>query len=185
MDPIQESEPEKLSISIDGDFPWARPHWEDVSSQVISANISPTGQRAVFSARGDIFTVPKEDGPTRNLTNSSNAADRDPSWSPDGKWISWFSDASGDYQLHLSDQYGKETKSIELSSPTFYYTPAWSPDSKHLSFTDADRNLWIVDVETGDNVFVDNERFAHPRRNIYPAWSPDSKYIAYTKRFGK
>ena len=182
LDPSLNNAPNKLSIKVDGDFPWARPNWKDVSSDVLTGNISPTGKRAVFSARGEIFTVPKENGTIRNLSNSSGAADRDPAWSPDGKWISWFSDASGEYKLHLSDQTGKEKKIIDLESPTFYYTPVWSPDSKYLGFTDADRNLWIVNIVTGVNTKIDNERFAHPQRNIYPEWSPDSKFLAYSKR---
>lgn len=182
INPATSAEPAKIPVEVKGDWYWARPHWEDVSKNVLSADISPTGKRAVFSARGDIFTAPKEHGSIRKLTNSSGVADRDPSWSPDGKWVSWFSDATGEYKLQLCDQYGKNRKTINLTSPTFYYTPKWSPDSKYLSFGDADRNLWIVNIETGENIKVDNESSAHPQRNIYPEWSPDSRYLAYSKR---
>lgn len=175
-------EARRLSITLRGDFPWARPHWKDASSLIRQARISPTGQRAVFEARGEIFTVPAEKGDVRNLTRSSGAADRTPSWSPDGRWIARFSDESGDYQLVISDQYGNEERTISLENPTFYYTPAWSPDSKHLAFTDNDRTMWVIEVESGRIERVDDEGFAPPDRVIYPEWSPDSRWIAYTKR---
>ncbi|MBD3223417.1 MAG: protease, partial [Caldithrix sp.] len=175
-------EPQKLSITVRGDFPWARTHWEKVASSINTFALSPSGKRAVFEARGDIFTVPAEKGDVRNLTASSAVADRNAVWSPDGKHISWFSDASGEYQLIIADQFGQNQRTIELPDPTFYYTPQWSPDSKYISYTDADRNLWVVDVQGGPPTLIDNSGFAHPQRTIYPEWSPDSKWIAYTKR---
>ena len=175
-------EPNKLSITVHGDFPWARPHWEKVGDQVMNFDVSPTGKRAVFSARGEVFSVPAEKGDIRNLTRSSGVADRSPAWSPDGAHISWFSDEGGEYQLVIADQYGNDQRSVKLEKPTFFYTPKWSPDSKHIAFGDADRNLWVVDVASGKARLIDNEEFSHPERIIYPEWSPDSKWIAYAKR---
>jgi tricorn protease len=174
--------PEKLAISVQGDFPLARPHWKYFIGQINNWGISPTGQRAVFEARGDIFTVPAKKGDVRNLTASSGVADRSPAWSPDGKQISWFSDESGEYQLVIADQYGKNKKTIKLDKPTFFYTPAWSPDSQQISFSDAARNLWLLDCKTEKVRLIDNEGFTHPERVIAPVWSPDSKWIAYVKR---
>ncbi|NIO00733.1 MAG: protease [Candidatus Latescibacteria bacterium] len=174
--------PEKLSVAVRGDFPWARTHWKTVGDQIVNRSLSPTGKRAVFEARGDIFTVPEKKGDIRNLTSSSGTADRNPIWSPDGKYISWFSDEGGEYHLVIADQYGSNKETIALENPTFYYTPAWSPDCKYLSFGDADRNLWIVNIDTKKISLIDNEGFTHPERTIYPEWSPDSKWIAYTKR---
>jgi tricorn protease len=175
-------EPRRLDITLRGDFPWARPRWEDVTSLIRQARISPTGQRALFEARGEIFTVPAEKGDARNITRSPGAADRTPSWSPDGRWIARFSDASGEYRLVITDQFGDKARDIELKDPSFYYTPAWSPDSEHLAFTDNDRTLFVVEVSTGEVRRVDNAGFATPTRVIYPAWSPDSRWIAYTRR---
>jgi tricorn protease len=172
---------EKLSITVRGDFPWARPHWEEVGGAIRSYEISPKGKRALFEARGEIFTVPAEKGSIRNLTRTSGAAERGPAWSPDGQQVSWFSDESGEYSLVIGDQFGKVSKSYELESKTFYYTPVWSPDSKKLAFGDADRNLWIIDVDSGKQVKIDNEGFAHPRRLLRPAWSPDSMWLAYSR----
>ncbi|WP_417914670.1 S41 family peptidase [Candidatus Electronema sp. JM] len=171
----------KLSVTVQGDFPFARPRWERTYA-IETAAVSPTGQRAVFEARGDIFTVPVKKGDVRNLTASSDAADRSPAWSPDGKQISWFSDQSGEYQLVIADQYGKNRKSIKLDKPTFFYTPVWSPDSQQISFSDAARNLWLLDLKTEHVRLIDNEGSTHPERVIAPSWSPDSQWIAYVKR---
>jgi tricorn protease len=175
-------EPRKLTINVRGDFSWARPHWKVVGDQVRTWSISPTGKRAVFEARGDIFTVPADKGDVRDLTHTSGAAERAPAWSPDGQSISYFSDASGEYQLIITDQFGNNARTIPVANPTFFYTPSWSPDSKQIAFGDADRNLWVADVASGRVRKIDNEGFAHPQRIIYPEWSPDSKWITYTKR---
>ncbi|MDH3628917.1 MAG: PDZ domain-containing protein [Acidobacteriota bacterium] len=172
----------KLDVTVRGDFPAARPHWEDVSTMIADFELSPTGKRAVMEARGEIFTIPGEKGDIRNLSRDSGAADRRPSWSPDGQKIAWFSDRGGEYALVLTDQFGDDRRTIELPDPTFFYTPVWSPDSQSLAYGDADRNLWIVDIESGKSKKIGTEGFAHPVRLIYPEWSPDSRWIAYAKR---
>lgn len=175
-------EPKKLAITVRGDFPWARPHWEDVAELVESMDLSPSGKRAIFEARGEIFTVPAKKGDVRALTTNSRAADRAPAWSPDGETIAWFSDASGEYRLILADVYGRVKREHVIPDPTFFYTPRWSPDGKHIAFGDADRNLRLIDVASGSTKTIDNEGFAHPVRILDPAWSPDSRYVAYAKR---
>jgi tricorn protease len=173
----------QLVINVRGDFHWARERWEDVrSATFVNASLSPTGQRALFEYRGEIITVPKEKGDARNLTRNPGAADRSPIWSPDGKRVAWFSDASGEYQLMVGDQEGLEKpRAITLPNPTFYFKPAWSPDSKFIAFTDTDYNLWSVEVTTGTAKKIDTDRFAHPNRTLNPVWSPDSKWIAYAR----
>ena len=173
----------QLVINVRGDFHWARERWEEVKPTALAnASLSPTGQRALFEYRGEIFTAPKEKGDWRNITRNSAAADRSPSWSPDGKKIAWFSDASGEYQLMIGDQEGLEKpKVISFEKPTFFFKPAWSPDGKYISFTDTDYNLWFVDVVTSVAKKVDTERYAHPNRTLNPVWSPDSKWIAYSR----
>jgi len=173
---------EKVEITISGDLPWARSQWVDVSKNIQSSFVSPTGKRALFSARGDIFTVPAKHGDIRNLTSSNGVADRSPAWSPDGKYISWFSDESGEYQLFYSDQYGNDLKKIPLRNVHMYESPVWSPDSKYISFVDTDRNLWLLEISSGTLAKVANEGFDHPERTIYPVWSADSKWIAYVAR---
>ncbi len=173
----------RLTINVRGDFHWARPRWEEVKSTSLqNAALSPTGQRALFEYRGEIFTVPKEKGDWRNISHTPGSAERSPIWSPDGKRVAWFSDASGEYQLMIADQEGLEKpKSIAIANPTFFFKPAWSPDGKYISFTDTDYNLWFTDVTTGQTKKADTERFAHPNRSLNPVWSPDSKWIAYAR----
>jgi tricorn protease len=171
-----------LDITITADFAWSRPHYEEVKNELQAVSISPTGKRIATEARGEILTMPAKDGDVRNLSNSTNAADRLPAWSPDGKNISWFSDESGEYQLFIADQFGKIDKKISFAKPTFYYTPVWSPDSKYISYTDTDRTLWTIEVGSGKIERIDNEGFVPPQRLIYPEWSPDSKWLTYTKR---
>ncbi len=173
----------RLVINVRGDFHWARERWEDIRpANLQNASLSPTGQRALFEYRGEIFTAPKEKGDWRNISNNSAAADRYPIWSPDGKKIAWFSDASGEYQLMIADQEGLEKpRAIVIPDPTFFFRPAWSPDGKYLAFTDTDYVLWNVDIATGAIKKIDAERFAHPNRTLNPVWSPDSKWIAYAR----
>ena len=101
------------------------------AKRIHNVGISPTGVRAVFEARGEIVTVPAEKGDMRNLTNTAGVAERDPAWSPDGKSIAYFSDESGEYELHIRDQTGLgEVKKIALEPSAFYYSPVWSPDRR-------------------------------------------------------
>ena len=174
---------QQLSITVRGDLPWTRPDWKDVGDQIRTAGLSPTGERALFEARGEIFTVPTEHGDWRNLTESSGAADRAPAWSPDGQRVAWFSDASGEYQLMVAGQKGLSAPtSYELPGPTFFYDLQWSPDGSHVLFTDANRTLWTLDLESGDTTRVDTDPYATPERTIAPSWSPDGEWIAYTVR---
>lgn len=170
-----------LEVRVTSDFPEVRPHFVNLAGDLIQqGRLSATGQRAVFEARGEIITVPAEKGDARNLTRTTGAADRDPAWSPDGKWIAWFSDASGEYTLQLSDPTGLgATRTIPLPAPSFFSTPTWAPDSHHLAYTDKHLRLWVVDVDaTEPPVRIDEAPF-----NGFPGftWSPDSQWIAYAK----
>ncbi|MFN0179013.1 MAG: PDZ domain-containing protein [Gemmatimonadales bacterium] len=174
---------EAVNITARGDFPWLVPQWKAVDRLVFNAALSPTGKRAVIEARGEIFSVPAEKGDWRNLTNTAGVAEREPAWSPDGKWISWFSDKSGEYKLVIAAADGATApREITLASPTFYFTPSWSPDSKKIVFTDTHLGLWVADVATGTVVKADNDQWMVPERSLNPVWSPDSKWLAYAKR---
>ncbi len=173
----------QVHITISGDLPETRAHYVKVAEQIQNANISPTGARAVFEAHGEILTVPAEKGNIRNLTRTTNVEERDPAWSPDGKWIAYFSDESGEYALHLVEQSGLGTvKKINLGNPpSFFYSPLWSPDSKKIAYQDKRLNLWYVDVEKGTTVKAATERFEDPSNAMTPTWSPDSKWLTYSK----
>jgi tricorn protease len=174
-----------INITINGDLPNLRPHLAAVAPMEIrNAALSPTGARAVFEAHGDIFTVPAEKGDTRNLTKTPGTAERDPAWSPDGKSVAYFSDASGEYQLYIRSQDGLGApKVIDLGpDPSYFYSPRWSPDSKYIAYTDKHLRLWYVAVDGGKPVKVDTAI----RSGFIPTlgditWSPDSKWIAYSR----
>jgi len=172
----------QLDIDVAGDFPWARPQMKRVSSLISAASLSPTGARAAFEARGDIFTVAAEDGSFRNITQSSGAHDRNPAWSPDGKEIAWLSDESGEYQLMIGDQTGAtKPRAISLPTPAYFTYPVWSPNAKHLLFRDTDAQLWTVALSTGKFTKIDSETYDDPGREFDAVWSPDSRWVAYSK----
>ncbi len=173
-----------VPIQIHGELTNLAPHLASVHpDEIQNSALSPTGARAVFEAHGEIFTVPAEKGDIRNLTNTSAVAERNPSWSPDGKTIAYFSDASGEYKLLLHDQTGfKSPTVIDLGpNPSFFYNPAWSPDSKHIAYSDKHLRLWVVDVPTGKPQLVDTGIYGGFGSSYNQVWSPDSKWIAYQR----
>lgn len=173
----------RLSIDVAGDMPWARPQFKRVAALIRNASLSPTGVRAAFEARGDIYTVPAEKGDYRNLTRSPGAHDREPVWSPDGAHIAWFSDAAGEYQLMIGDQGGVDSKprAIALPVAAFFSGLAWSPDGRQLSFQDNHLTLWSLDVATGRATKIASDTYHDPQRQIEAVWSPDSRWLAFSK----
>jgi tricorn protease len=173
-----------VPVSIHGDLPGLTPHLASLPDGAVeNIAMSPTGARIVAEARGDIFTLPAEKGDIRNLTNSPGSAERDPSWSPDGKSIAYFSDASGEYQLYIRDQDGLlPPKVIDLGpNPSFFYAPHWSPDSKRIAFTDKHLRIWYVDAAGGKPVKIDTGLRGGFGAATQLSWSPDSQWIAYTR----
>ncbi|MBZ5492935.1 MAG: PDZ domain-containing protein [Acidobacteriia bacterium] len=172
-----------VAVTVPADLPNVRPHFKKAESEIASATLSPSGARAVFQAHGEVLTVPAEKGDIRNLTNTPGVMERDPSWSPDGKWVAYFSDESGEYQLFLKNPDGMgEARKISLGTPaSFYYDPLWSPDSKKIAFSDKRLNLWYIDLAKGTPVKVDTDTYDAPQRTLDPVWSPDSRWISYSK----
>ncbi len=181
---VGETSSKKLKIGIAADLLELRPRYVKGTKYVRSGDISPTGQRAVFDFRGDIITVPAEKGDARNLTQTTAAHEKFPSWSPDGKTVAYFSDASGEYELHLKAQDGKgAVKTFKLNGTGFYAYIKWSPDSKKISYVDNGRNLYVLDVASGSIQKIDADEFyvPGPFRYMFGDWSADSKWIAYNK----
>ncbi len=172
----------KLNIEVSGDLPWARPQFKKVSGMIRNARLSPTGLRAAFEARGEIFTIPAAKGDYRNLTQSSSAHDRDPAWSPDGSQLAWLSDATGEYQLMLGDPSGiNAPRAIKLPSTAFFSNPTWSPDGARILIQDNHRNLWVIEAASGTTTKIDTDEYPDPARDFQAEWSPDSQWVTYSK----
>jgi len=173
----------KLTIGIATDLKEVRPRFVKGGRYVRSADLSPSGSRAVFGYRGEIVTVPAKKGDPRILTNSPEVHERYPVWSPDGRSIAYFSDRSGEYDLHVQSQDGKgETKTYELKGSGFYNNPLWSPDSKKICFTDNSLSLYWLDLDSGKTTKIGAEYLYMPSGldTIRGNWSPDSQWITYT-----
>src|SRR6185503_9506461 len=184
LDANKGGEPRKLAITVHGDFPWAETHWEDVSRRITSASLGPSGKRALFEARGDIFTVPVSKGDARNLTHSSGAADHAPVWSPDGRNVAWFSDDGSGYKLVIGNADGLgPTRSLSIGDAKYAWTPSWSPDGSRIAFVDDKTRIRVIDVANGQMTVADIGGSAQDRGSMIPEWSPDSKWLAYSKSF--
>jgi tricorn protease len=170
-----------VPIEISADLAEVRPHFQNVAREIGDARISPTGVRAVFSAHGEILTVPAEKGDIRNLTNTPGVMERSPVWAPDGKSIAYFSDESGEYALHIKPQSGEgEPKRIALEGKSaFYYGPTWSPDSKYLAFNDNQMNIWMAEIASGKTTKVDTDYSYELHRDF--SWSGDSKWLTFVR----
>ncbi len=171
-----------LPVTVAADLPYTRPRFAKAAAYIQNAGISPSGARLLLNVRGEIFTLPAKKGEARNLSQSPGSFERDPAWSPDGQSIAYFSDASGEYELVITDQKGAQKTSIPLGIQSFFYSPTWSPDSKKIAFTDKALNLYYIVVETRAITRIDTDTFDHPLRSLNPHWSPDSRWVAYTRR---
>ena len=169
-----------IVVTVPDDGLWKRSKRISVADDVEDFDLSPKGERAVFVARGEVFTVPIEKGPVRNLTRSSGAHDRAAVWSPDGKSIAYISDADGEDEIWLVDQAGKsEPKQLTDGHAAFLFGPVWSPDSKHIAFSDKDGKVFVVTVAGGAEVEVADDI----RGRIFDyVWAPDSAYLAFSLR---
>lgn len=173
----------KLTIGVAADLVETRPRFVKGARYVRLASFSPTGARAALDFRGEIVTVPAEKGDARNLTNTVGAHERSPAWSPDGKSLAYFSDESGEYEMHIRSQDGKgDARKIKLAGAGFYEDPVWSPDSQKISYIDNSWSLYWLDLTTGATKKIGSEYLYGPTRakSIHHVWSPDSKWVAYT-----
>src|SRR2546423_1531990 len=167
-----------ISITVPDDGLARRPSRVSAVSNIESYDLSPKGERALFSARGDIFTAPIERGPTRNLTHSSGAHDKWPSWSPDGSQIAFISDLSGEEELYLVPQDGsKRPQQITSGGADMRYQPEWSADGKRIAFSDKDGRVFVVTV--ADKKMT--EIVKTPRNQIRDyVWSPRGNFLAFS-----
>ncbi len=181
---VNAATPKKLTIGIAADLLELRPRFVKGGNYIRSGGISPSGMRVVFDFRGEIVTAPAEKGDARNITLTTNAHEKYPAWSPDGKSIAYFSDASGEYELHIKSQEGKgDVKAITLTGAGFYAYPHWSPDSKKIAYVDNSRSIYVLDIASGASKKIDADEVYTPGvfRELFGNWSADSKWIAYDK----
>ncbi len=183
---IAENKSRRVPVYVPSDRLAARPRWIDLGSKVGRASISPSGKRVALGGRGDIFTVPEKKGPTRNLTRSQGVREKSPTWSPDGKWVAYFSDRTGEMEIYLRrHRGGGEERQITNDGRVFRFGLTWSPDSEKLLFADKNTNLYWVGVDNGRITKIDHSGYGD-----FGGWdwSPDSKWIVYEKtganRFG-
>ncbi|MDP9194860.1 MAG: PDZ domain-containing protein [Acidobacteriota bacterium] len=184
FDPATAKE-QRLKIGVAADLLETRSRFVKGAKYVRNGSLSPTGARAAIEFRGEIISVPAEKGDDRNLTASPAAHDRFPAWSPDGKSIAWFSDASGEYQLFIGAQDGKGApRKIALNGAGFYAYPSWSPDGTKIAFSDNSRSLYVADVASGAVKKISSQTLYSPGPYEEPnhAWSHDSKWLAYVRR---
>jgi tricorn protease len=179
---LKSGQTRSVDINVGGDFVETKPRRVKAERWLYDYNLSPAGTQIAFEARGEILTMDTEKGLFRNLTQSSGVAERSPVWSPDGKSLAYFSDESGEYQLHIRPASGEGSiRKISIEpQPSFYNEPVWSTDSKKIAFSDKRLALWYVDLQAGTPRRIDVSTFAR-QGAFQPAWSPDGEWLAYSK----
>jgi tricorn protease len=181
---LSSQQPKEVKVTMVADRASLRPRQENADQYIQHMNISPDGKRVLVEARGDIFSLPAENGYVKNLTRSSGIAERYPAWSPDGKKIAYWSDQSGEYELWLADA-GKENSAVKISAygSGFRYNLFWSPDSKKLAFIDKAMRIQVLDVTTRQTTEVDKAlRYMHGSLEGFTcSWSPDSRWLAFSR----
>ncbi|NBC67270.1 MAG: peptidase S41, partial [Bacteroidetes bacterium] len=181
---LTSEEYEEINVDVITDQLTVQSQTEDVSSMIQDAYISPGGERVLFQARGDIFSVPAENGPILNLTKTSGVAERYPAWSPDGRYVAYWSDQSGEYELTIRDEAGNgEEQTLTSTDEKFKYYLHWSPDSEKLVFVDNSMRIRMYNMETDEITDIDQGLWMYEGglRNFSADWSSDSKWVTYSR----
>jgi tricorn protease len=171
-----------LEVRVNADAPELKTHTINAARTIRAASLSANADRIVFGSRGEILQFDPSTGESKNLTKSPHIAERYPALSPDGRLLAYFSDESGEYQLHVRSLGGDgAVKKIAIEQrPSFYRELTWSPDSKKLAFTDKRLTLWVADVERGTARRVDTSTYSY-QEEWFPNWSPDGRWLTYSK----
>ncbi|MFT4540893.1 MAG: tricorn protease-like protein/C-terminal processing protease CtpA/Prc [Planctomycetota bacterium] len=168
-----------IDVQVPGVRDSLRPQRIDTSDFIASARLSASGKRAVVEARGDIWTLPAKDGTPRNLTRSGGVAERAPSWSPDGRWVAYLSDRSGEYEVWITQSDGQgETRQLTKDTEGYKYDPTWSPDSNKIAFSDRSGSIFIHDLKADETKFVARHEAAE--WGVPVRWSGDSRWLTWS-----
>lgn len=169
----------EVHLALPGDRPHLRPYALDPSANLMGLGVSPQAKRVVACLRGDIWTFPAERGFPLELARSDSSAERDPAWSPDGKWVVYLSDASGEYELYLRAADGSgAAQRLTDGGRCFRYAPVFSPDSKKICFSDKTGTIWMLIIETKELVKVDTDPWGG--EGLDRSWAKDSNWLAYS-----
>ena len=179
---LQTNKVTTVNVRISGDFPEVKPRKIDTYQWSSAGSLAPDAGQLLLAIRGEIFTANTATGEVANITNTSAAAERSPIHSPDGKWIAYFSDESGEVELHLRPTSGGPTRRVVIQPKSSQYGElAWSPDSKKLIFSDTNLGLWCFDLDQNAARRIDKMDHTDGESSFQPAWSPDSRWLAYAK----
>lgn len=172
------TKPEKINITLSSDNIYARSDMRDGGKYLTSASMSPDGERLVITARGEVFNIPTEKGVTKNITRTPGAHDRDAEWSPDGKWIAYISDQSGETELYIQDATGGDPIQLTKNNDTYIRSFTWSPDAKSIVYTDRKNRINLVNVGAKQTTMLLQDPVGEPRSVVF---SPDSRWLTYTR----
>ncbi len=177
---------QEVKINVVTDFSTLLPKVENVAARMVATDVSPDAKRVVVEARGELFSLPAENGPVLNLTNSSGAFDQSPSWSPNGKHIAWWSDKSGEYEIWMYEQQSGTSKKITNFNKGMGWQLFWSPDSKKIAYINYLQEIQVLTVATGDIITIDKtDILPYPAlQGFRLSWSGDNNWIAYSKAVG-
>ncbi len=176
---LPEEKLHEIKVNVPDDGKHSRPRWVNVNKEIVTYEIAPNGKRALFGARGDVYTVPEEHGNIRNLTQTSNAREENPSWSPDGKRVAYVTDITGESEIAVKSSNGSgEEQVLTGRKKGYFYGPVWSPGSDMLTFSDNEKTLWYINIKEKRLIKIDQST----RNEIHDySWSPDGLWIAYSK----
>ncbi|MGB2707096.1 MAG: PDZ domain-containing protein, partial [Pseudoalteromonas nigrifaciens] len=178
-DATQQSE--KLSINVQGNREHTMAYSKNVSDFIDSMDVSHDGKRVLFTARGELFSVPVKNGPTRNLSHTPKGREISATWSPNGRYIAYMSDETGEYEIYLKDRANNnQVKQLTSNGSIWRFEPVWSPDNKKLLFSDQNHTLWWLDIKTGKQRKIDTAKYNEDGLTSY-IWSPNSEDIVFVK----
>ncbi|MGB5789292.1 MAG: PDZ domain-containing protein [Pseudoalteromonas nigrifaciens] len=178
-DATQQSE--KLSINVQGNREHTMAYSKNVSDFIDSMDVSHDGKRVLFTARGELFSVPIKNGPTRNLSHTPKGREISATWSPNGRYIAYMIDETGEYEIYLKDRANNnQVKQLTSNGSIWRFEPVWSPDNKKLLFSDQNHTLWWLDIKTGKQRKIDTAKYNEDGLTSY-IWSPNSEDIVFVK----